>query len=471
MQPPLVLQWEFYASRFNSIRKYVSGHTMKLFPKSPLNSTLLRLALPTVLMNLTVPLLGIVDTAVVGHLAEPYYLGAVSLGSLAFTILTWAFGFFRMATVGQAAQARGRGDTDGTVSVLGRGVLLSLAAGAVLAAIRIPIGELAFEWLGGSAEVQRFGLEFFGIVSLAMPATLTLQVFQGWFYGVKHPNFPVALTIFVNAVNIALNFTLVWGFGMKSVGVALATLIAQWLGLAIALGGFFIGFREYAARLRLRPLLEMRPLLALLRLNSDIFIRTCSLLFANAYFLRRAANAGDVALAANAILVQLRHLTSYALDGFAAAAEVVVGEAIGARDKPRVLEAIRLSRTWGLFVGAGLSAVYLAGWPLVPRLFTENADVRAAAWGLYAWIVAEPWISNICFVLDGIFVGATATRTMRNSMVAAVFVVFIPLALVLQPLLGLHGLWAAYEALYAARGATLGWVLRGFVRGRRVALG
>jgi multidrug resistance protein, MATE family len=439
--------------------------------RSPLNRTLLRLALPTILMNLTVPLLGIVDTAVVGHLDQPYYLGAVSLGSLAFTILTWAFGFFRMATVGQAAQAQGRGDLDQAVAVLGRGVLLSLAVGLVMAALREPLGAAAFLWLGGSEDVQRIGRQFFEIVVLAMPATLTLQVFQGWFYGVKHPVFPVVLTILVNLLNIALNLTLVWGFGLKAEGVALATLTAQWAGLALAFAGFALGFRPYARLLRLRPLVQWRPFVTLMRLNGDIFLRSVSLLFANAYFLRRAAELGDVALAANAILVQLRNITTYALDGFATAAEVVVGEAVGAQDRPRILDAIRLSQAWGLFVGAGLSALYAAGWPFVPSFFTGSAEVRAAAWGVYAWIVLEPWLSNVCFVLDGVFIGATASRTMRNSMVVAVFGVFVPLALLLQPPFGLHGLWAAYEALYVARGLTLNWAVGRFARGRRPALG
>jgi MATE family multidrug resistance protein len=439
--------------------------------RTPLNRTLLRLALPSILMNLTVPLLGVVDTAVVGHLDEPYYLGAVGLGSLVFTILTWAFAFFRMATVGQTAQALGRGDADGAAHVLGRGVLLSFGAGLALAALRDPIGDVAFRWLGGSAEVQRFGREFFRIVVLAMPATLTLQVFQGWFYGVKHPGFPVVLTIAVNALNIALNLALVWGVGLKSDGVALATVTAQWIGLAAALAGFALGFRPYARRLRWAPLLDWRPLVAVLRLNTDIFLRTASLLFANAYFLSRAAELGDVALAANAVLVQLRHLTAYALDGFASATEVVVGEASGARDRPRLLEAIRLSQGWGVWVGGVISALYGIGWPVVPRFFTSNPEVQAATWGLYAWIVAEPWISNVCFILDGVFIGATATRTMRNSMVAAVFGVFIPLALLLQPPLGLHGLWAAYEALYVARGASLFWVVRRFASGKREGLG
>ena len=439
--------------------------------RSPLNRSLLRLALPSILMNLTVPLLGVVDAAVVGHLEQPYYLGAVSLGSLIFTILTWAFAFFRMATVGQAAQALGRGDRDGAAHVLGRGVLLSFGAGALLAALRDPIGDVAFRWLGGSAEVQHFGREFFGIVVLSMPATLTLQVFQGWFYGVKHPGFPVVLTIAVNALNIALNLMLVWGYGFKSEGVALATLTAQWVGLAVALIGFAMGFRPYARRLRWAPLLQWRPLVALLRLNTDIFLRTSSLLFANAYFLSRAAELGDVALAANALLVQLRHVTAYALDGFASATEVLVGEAHGARDRPRLLEAIRLSQVWGLWVGGAISALYGIGWPVVPRFFTDNGAVQAATWALYGWIVVEPWISNVCFILDGVFIGATATRTMRNSMLGAVFGVFVPLALLLQPPLGLHGLWAAYEALYVARGASLFWVVRRFAQGKREGLG
>lgn len=432
--------------------------------RTPLNRTLLKLALPTIAMNLTVPLLGAVDTAVVGHLDQTYYLGAVSLGSLAFTILTWACAFFRMATVGLAAQAQGRGDADETVHVLGRGVLLSVTIGTALALLHEPLGRLAFAVLGGSDEVQRYGREFLGIVVQAMPAVLTLLVFQGWFYGVKRPGFPVALTILVNLINIALNLTFVWGFGLGVRGVAYATLTAQYLGLVLALAGFAFGFRSHALRLRLGPVLALRPLAALLRMNRDIFLRTAGVLFANGYFMAKSAELGDVALAANAILVTLRQVSTHALDGFATAAEVVVGEAIGAGNRTRLLAAIGLAQTWGLWIGGALSLAFLAGAPFIPLGLTSHAEVQAAAWGLYAWIVAEPMISNVCFLLDGVFIGATATRTMRNSMLVSVLAVFLPAALLLPRAFGMHGLWAAYELLFIARAATLQWVVERFRR-------
>ncbi len=432
--------------------------------RTPLNRTLLKLALPTILMNLSVPLLGMVDTAVVGHLDQTYYLGAVSLGSLAFTILTWAFCFFRMATIGLAAQANGRGDTDEAAHVLGRGLLLSLGTGLLLVALRGPIVSAAFALLGGSPEVQSLGRDFFGIVILAMPAVLALQVFQGWFYGLKHPGFPVALTVAVNLINIALNLGFVWGLGWGVEGVAYATLTAQYLGLAVALVGFGLGYRGYARRLQLAPVLALKPLVGLLRMNSDIFLRTLCVLFANGYFMAKSAELGNIALAANAILLQLRHVSTHALDGFATAAEVLVGDAIGAKDRPRLLSAIGLSQMWGLWVGCGISLLFLAGAPFVPGWFTIHTEVQAAAWALYGWIVVEPAVSNLCFVLDGVFIGATATRTMRNTMVLALAGTFLPAAFLLPRVMGLHGLWAAYLLFFVARAGTLQWVIERFRR-------
>jgi MATE family multidrug resistance protein len=390
-----------------------------------------------------------------GHLPEVRYLGAVSLGSLVFTTLFWACAFFRMSTVGLTAQHHGRGDAAAVAHVLGRGLLLSLAVGLAIALLREPIGWAAFRLLNASPEVERLGRAFFSVVGLAMPAALMLQVFQGWFYGIKNVAFPVLLTVVVNGANIALSLLLVLGLGMASEGVALATCVAQYLGLLITLAVFFRRYRPYWRLLAWRALLDGPRLRAILALNGDIFLRTLCLLFANAYFLSRSAALGDAILAANSILLQFRNLAVYALDGFATAAEVAVGGALGSGRRDELLLAIRLAQHWGFAVGGGISLAFLALSPWLPGLFTTHSAVLPLVFTFYIWIVLEPWISNACFILDGVFIGATATRTMRNSMVIAVAAVYVPAILLLGGWFGNHGMWAAYLLLYAARGATL----------------
>jgi MATE family multidrug resistance protein len=433
---------------------------MIIFRGSPANRTIVRMALPTILMNVSVPLLGAVDTAVMGHLPDVRYLGAVSLGSLVFTTFFWGFAFFRMSTVGLTAQTHGQGDAREAAHVLGRGLLLSLAAGLAVALLREPIGWAAFRLLNASPEVERLGREFFGIVALAMPAALLLQVFQGWFYGIKRVGFPVVLTIFVNAANIVLSLALVLGFGLASKGVAYATFSAQYLGLLLTLAVFFRRHAGYWRLLSPRALVDGARLREILALNGDIFLRTLCLLFANAYFMSQTAALGDAILAANSILLQFRGIAVYALDGFATAAEVAVGSALGGGRRAELLEAISLSQQWGLAVGGAISLLYLGLAPWLPHLFTANPDVLALVFTFYVWIVLEPWISNVCFILDGVFIGATATRSMRNSMILAVCIVYLPAIFVLGRLFGNHGMWAAYLLLYFARSATLYWHVR-----------
>lgn len=428
---------------------------MSIFRRSEANRTIVRLALPTILMNVSVPLMGAVDTAVMGHLPDVAFLGAVSLGSVVFTTLFWAFGFFRMSTVGLTAQNHGRGNAHAVAQVLGRALLLSLAVGLTIALLREPMGWVAFRLLNAPPDVAPLGRAFFSIVALAMPAALILQVFQGWFYGIKNVALPVALTVIVNAANICLSLFLVLGLGMASNGVALATCVAQYFGLLITLGIFFWRYRAYWRLLAWRALLDGPSLRAILAMNGDIFLRTLCLLFANAYFMSRSAALGDAILAANAILLQFRSVAVYAMDGFATAAEVTVGAALGSGRREDLLHAIALCQQWGFAVGGAISAAFLLGAPWLPSLFTTNAEVLPLVATYYVWIVLEPWISNACFILDGIFVGATATRSMRNSMVIAVFGVYLPAILVLGRLFGNHGMWAAYLLLYFARSGTL----------------
>ena len=437
---------------------------------SPLNRTIVRLAIPTILMNISTPLLGAVDTAVVGHLPEVYYVGAVGLGSLLFTMIYWTVGFFRMSTVGLTAQSHRRGDEQECVDVLGRALLLAITLGLLVIAARGLITWVAFQAFDATTAVEHHAEIYFNIRIFAAPAAFVLLIFQGWYYGVKNVAYPVLLTIFVNVLNIGLDFLFVVRWGYKSDGVAWATVISQYLGIVMAIGLFWYKYPHYWRRFILLRVFSWPQLRLILMLNMDIFLRTLSLQIATLYFMAKSAAMGELILAANTILLQMRYIAAYALDGFATAAEVTVGSAIGAEDREELLAAVRISLCWGMIVGGIISAVYFALSPWWPSWYTNNAAVLSLVNGYLVWIVLEPWISNLAFILDGVYVGATASRLMRNAMIFSVIAVFLPAIHLLSWLYGNHGMWAATVLLYFARTITLALPLRRLWRGSGVRL-
>lgn len=428
---------------------------MKFSALSSLNQTILRLAVPTILMNISLPLLGAVDTAVVGHLENVYEVGAVSLGSLIFTIIFWACSFFRMSTVGLAAQAQGREDSAECADVLGRGLLLGGVLGAVMILLAPWISQIAFFFINASAEVEFHANEYFLIRVYGAPAAFITMVFTGWFYGLKNILYPVILTIFVNAVNVVLDFWFVWGLGYHSAGVAWASLIAHYLGAALLFLLFFRKYRAYWHLMVFSRLIDATKVRTFMSTNFDIFLRSVSILFANTFFMAKSAALGDVVLAVNTILVHLQHITAYAMDGFATAAEVVVGSAVGSGKRQELLRAIKLTQRWGMAIGVVFSMVYWFGNSWILAWFTHHQEVLELAAVFMVWIIWEPLISNIPFILDGIFIGATGTKTMRNTMLFSVFLIYLPFFYLLSHFFGNHGMWAAIILLYMARAASL----------------
>ena len=437
---------------------------------SPLNQGILRLALPTILMNISIPLLGAVDTAVVGHLPGVEHLGAVGLGSLIFTLVYWVLGFFRMSTVGLAAQSHGRGDAQETADVLGRALLLALVLGSAVILLRHPIASVALHFFEATPETEHHAGVYFNIRVFAAPAAFVLMIFQGWYYGVGNVAYPVALTVLINGLNIVLDLLFVNQWGFASDGVAWATLISQYLGLAAALALFRWRYRDTMRRFSPERLLSWPKMRVLLNLNFDIFVRTLGLQAANVYFIAKSTALGDAVLGANIILLQMRHIAAYALDGFATAAEVTVGQAIGAGERARVLATIRAALVWGMIVGALIALIFGLLSPWWPGWFTSNPRVLALVLTYQLWVIAEPTLNNLCFMLDGIYVGATATRRMRNGMVIAVVLVFLPAIEILGHYFGNHGMWAAGLLLYLARALTLAPPLVRLHRGEGVVI-
>ncbi|MHA1536668.1 MAG: MATE family efflux transporter [Alphaproteobacteria bacterium] len=413
-----------------------------------------RLAGPIVLSNLSIPLLGAVDTAVMGHLPDPAYIGGVAIGSIIFTYVYWSFGFLRMGTTGFAAQALGAGDADELRAVLARGYALAAVFGALVIALQSPVGWLAFNAIEASGKVETLAQTYYGIRVWGAPAALANYVALGWLLGTQRPIAALVLTVFMNALNIVLSLYFVVGLGWTIDGVAFGTLIAEWS--AAALGIFLIMRPLRSAGGAWNPALifERGRIVRMMRVNFDIFIRTLCLVTAFAWFTARGATMGDVTLAANAVLLNFQLFTGYGLDGFAHAAEALVGSAVGKRDRRALRDVVVISSQWAFVVAGGFALVYLLAGPSIIALLTSIPEVQATAARFLPWVVVSPLVSVWSFQLDGIFIGATRGAEMRNGMIASL-AIFIAAEWALTEAMGNHGLWLAFTLFMAARGITL----------------
>ena len=419
-----------------------------------------RIAWPLILSNVSAPLLGMVDTAVLGHLDSPHYLGAVAVGAVAFSFLYTAFNFLRMGTTGLAAQAAGRRDPDELRTVLGQALLLALTLAAAMLLLRGPIGIVVLSLIGPSADIASEARLYYDVRIASAPATLANFALMGWFIGVQNSRAPLVMVLVINVINIALDLLFVPVLGMTTRGVALASVIAEYAGLAVGLG---LVARELAARpgaWHRASLFESGRLARLFAVNSDLLVRTLALMSAFAILTAVGARQGEIVLAANAILLNFVYLMSYALDGFANAAEALVGEAVGAGDESALAQSVRACARYSVIVAVAFMAAYGLLGPLIIDLLTNLEAVRAAARDYLPWLVAAPLLCVWSYLYDGVFVGATMSREMRNTMLFSFFVVYLPsLWLLLEPA-GNHGLWAAFLAFNVARGASQHWIWR-----------
>jgi len=415
------------------------------------NRRVLAIALPVVLSNATIPILGAVDTGVVGQLGEAAPIGAVGLGAVVLASVYWIFGFLRMGTSGLVAQAHGAGDRAEAGAHLLRALAIGLGAGLVLVLLQGPILAAAFRLAPASAEVEALARQYLGLRIWGAPAAISLYAVTGWLIATERTRLLLALQLLMNGLNIALDLWFVTGLGWGVPGVAGATLIAEWSGLAL---GLWFARRTLHAAIRRAGLFARARLGELARINGDILVRSVLLQGSFTAFMFLGAAQGDVTLAANQVLLQFLEIMSYGLDGFAFAAESLVGQAVGARRPDRLRHAVRLSAAWGLAGAAVLSAAFLIGGPAIIDLLTSSAAVRAEARQFLPWLVAAPLVGIAAWMLDGIFIGATRTREMRNAMLAAV-AIYAGLVAALPPLMGNHGLWAALMALNALRGLTM----------------
>ncbi len=413
----------------------------------------LHIALPIVLSNATVPILGAVDTGVIGQLGQAAPIGAVGIGAIIITGIYWIFGFLRMGTTGLTSQARGGGNGAEVDALLTRVLMIGFSAGAALIVLQWPLFRAAFLVAPASGEVEGLARDYIGIRVWSAPAMIALYGVNGWLIALERTRAVLAIQVWMNGLNIALDLWFVTGLGWGVEGVALATFLAEWSGLALGLWLCRDAFGGAAWKDWPRVFDPVR-LKRMAQVNSDILIRSLLLQAVFISFLFTGARFGDVTLAANQILLQFLNVTAYALDGFAFAAEALVGFALGARARVALRRAALLTSFWGLVCVSGLSAAFALFGGDIIDVMTTAPEVRDAARAYLIYMVAAPLLGLAAWMFDGIFIGATRTADMRNMM-ALSFVVYVAAALVLVPALGNHGLWLAFLISFAARGATL----------------
>lgn len=412
------------------------------------------LAWPLILSNLTVPLVGAVSTGVIGHLDDPAYLGGVALGTLMFNYVYWAFGFLRMGTTGLASQASGAEAMDEVRAVLARALILAAVFGGLLTLLRGPISAAALALLDGSPEVQGHAQDYFAIRALAAAPALANIALLGWFLGLQNTRYGLIQQIVINGLNALLSVWLVYGAGMDVEGVAWAAVIGQSAGLVVGLMLAGRMLRRITGRFARKRIFDLAQIKAMVAVNRDIFIRTVCVLTGTAFLMDRSAALGEVALAANAVLMVFQTVSAYAMDGFAQATEAIVGKAIGARDRRQFDAVVRAGTLCALLVAIGAAVVYAVAGGIIIDMLTGIDSVRDAANAHLIWAVLLPLASIWAFQLDGIFIGATRTAEMRNAMFVSL-VAFVAAGVPLVDLFGNDGLWGAYVAFMGARAVTL----------------
>ena len=414
----------------------------------------LAIALPIVVSNATVPILGAVDTGVIGQMGGAAPIGGVGIGAIILTSIYWIFGFLRMGTVGLVSQALGQNDRDEMDALLSRVLMIGLASGFLLILFQIPIFALAFMVSPASNEVESLARDYMVIRVFSAPAMISLYGLTGWLIAQERTRGVLVIQLWMNGLNIGLNFLFVLEFGWGIQGVASASLIAEWTGFALAVWLCRDGFRSGAWKVWGR-VFEKTRLVRMALVSSDILVRSVLLQAAFVSFLFLGGDLGDVPLAANQILLQFIYITSYALDGFAFAAETLVGQAMGAKNRARLRRAAYLTSLWGGIIVVCLAAFFWFGGQALVDLMATSEDVRAEATKYLPWMIAAPVLGAAAWMLDGIFIGATRSADMRNMM-AVSFVVYLACLAILLPSFGNHGLWASLILFFVARGITLG---------------
>lgn len=411
---------------------------------------ILHIALPSIVSNITVPLLGLIDVAITGHLGGAAYVGAIAVGGMLFNIIYWMFAFLRMGTSGMTAQAFGARNLTEVVNVLMRAVAVAVGMSGLLLCLQVPVRELALSIIDPSVEVAELARTYFNICVWGAPASLLLFVLTGWFLGMQNSKAPMAMAIIQNVANILLSLVLVYGLEMKIEGVATGTVAAQYVGLTAGLI-ILLRYSRLKKYIQRAKIFTRQSLARFFMLNKDIFFRTLCLIFVHFYFISAGSSQGDTALAVNTLIMQLYLLYSYIMDGFAFAGEALVGKAIGARSYPIYISTVKRLFVWGTIMMLLFTLVYFLFGEQFLAILTDDPSVLEASKEYHWWTLLLPLSGMSAFIWDGIYIGATATKGMLLSM-AAGMVTFFLMHYFLSPYLGNHALWLAFNGYMFVRG-------------------
>lgn len=423
------------------------------------NREILQIALPSIVSNITVPLLGLIDVTIVGHLGAASYIGAIAVGGMLFNIIYWIFGFLRMGTGGMTSQAYGRKDDAETMRLLTRSTGVGLFIALSLILLQFPIERIAFTFIDTTPEIERLASLYFRICIWGAPAVLGLYSFTGWFIGMQNSRYPMFIAITQNVVNILASLVLVYGFEMKIEGVAIGTLVAQYAGFFMALGLWWHRYQALRPHAQLSCLKDKEAMSRFFQVNRDIFFRTLCLVAVTVFFTSAGAAQGEVVLAVNTLLMQLFTLFSYIMDGFAYAGEALAGKHIGAGNHIALRQMVRQLFVWGIALSLGFTLLYGIGGEGFLGLLTNEESVIQASSTYFYWVLAIPLAGFAAFLYDGIFIGATATNLMLRAMVVA-SVAFFGIYFGCREAMGNHALWLAFITYLALRGVIQGYLGR-----------
>lgn len=417
-----------------------------------INKEILSLAIPSIITNITTPLLALMDVAIVGHMGDATYIAAIAIGGTIFNMAYWLFAFLRMGTSGLAAQAFGAEDSKALNLVLARGLCVAIICALAILLLSPLIAAFSFAIMEVEGAVRELAAKYFSILVWGAPAVLSTYTLSGWALGRKSASTPMWISLIINISNILISLILVLGFKLKIEGVAYGTLCAQWIG---AITFFILVIKRFHPSLsHIQDILDTRALKHFFSINADIFLRTLCLIAVTVWFTRSGSSQGITILAVNTLLMQFFMLFSYFMDGFAFAGESLCGNCLGAKDKNGLIAVTRRLLAWGAGVAAVFTIIYAVGGQAIMRLLSSDIDVITASKEYFDWVIIIPAAGFMAFTWDGIFIGITRTREMLLS-IALSSALYFALYFILRPHLGNHGLWLAFLAYLFSRGLIL----------------
>lgn len=420
-----------------------------------MNRSILKLAIPNIISNITIPLLGLVDMILMGHLGSASYIGAIALGGTIFSVLYSFFSFLRAGTTGFTAQALGSGNKTETIYSLYRSLCIGIPIIIFILLMQVPIAKISIFLLDGSDEVKALAISYFYIRIWAAPANIMLYCLNGWFVGMQNTKTPMFIAILINVMNIIFSIFFVLVLKQNVTGVALGTVIAQYSGLALAIALLIKDYKSYFIKIRKETLFDFNKIRRFFKVNTDLMIRSFLLIISIAFFTNQSAKLGDDILAVNMILLQSFYIFSYFTDGFAYAGEALVGKYIGSNDRDKLVKAIRLLLLWGLSISIPFTILYASFPSTFVRIISDNPNILTVVEPYYIYMIVIPLITFAAFIWDGIYIGATASKAIRNTMIIATIFIFFPSWYLLTPKFGNHGLWISFLCFMTARGVAM----------------